>query len=218
MSHFVLFFNHWIFNRFLGSTTGSMCCCESHMHAGAHKHIQYTRRCPLPSLCQSLSQMYFIINQLVAHLPACCCFFFFSISIKHLLLLVWNVTLCCVLSFCGCRPWRTCLDYYTSAESVGCYQTQALSQVPRSRHATVKHKEDAAGQRQKQMAPDTDCTGQWLRKTMYISNADERGKTLNLRAIRQDIWNLRTNMPSSFITNRVFTVFSRTEDKLPKMV
>lgn len=166
-------------------------------------------------LSLSLSQMYFIINQLVAHLPACC---FFSLSIKHLLLLVWNVTLCCVLSFIGGRPWRTCLDYYTSTESGGCYQTQALSQVPCSRHATVKHKEDTAGQRQKQTAPDTDSTGQWLRKTKYISKADERGKMLNLRAIRQDIWNLRTNMPSSFITNRVFMVISRIEDKLPKMV
>lgn len=55
-------------------------------------HNTQTQRDLLPRLCPSLSQMYFIINQLVAHLPACC-WVFFSLSIKHLLLLVWNVTL-----------------------------------------------------------------------------------------------------------------------------
>lgn len=194
-----------------------MCCCKAHtwtyhtLAAGA-----VFSPCPLPSPCPSLSQIYFIINQLVAHLPACCVFF--SIN-KALIAFSLECDLApCALSFWGCRPWRTRLDYFTSAPSTGCYQTQALSQVPRSRHTATKHKQDAAGQRQTPTAPATrtDCTRQWLKKTMYISSAGGRGKMLNLRAIRQESRNVRTNTPSSFITNRVIMVFSRTEDKLPK--
>lgn len=125
-------------------------CARHAMHAGAQRQRAqiFSSLCPLPFLClpphltHTYTQMYFIINQSVAHLPACSCFFFYppppslSLSIKHLLLLVWNVTLhvVCCLSV-GCRPWRTCLDYYTSAHSAGCYQTHAVSQVPRCRHA-----------------------------------------------------------------------------------
>lgn len=53
---------------------------------------------------------------------------------------------------------------------------------------------------------------------MYISGTDGGGKTLNLRAIRQESWDLRTNTPLGFITNRVIMVFSRAEDKQSKMV
>lgn len=146
--------------------------------------------CPLPSPCPSLSQMYFIINQSVAHLPACC--FFPPLSIKHLLLLVLSVTLRAASpSFWGCRPWRTCLDYCTSAQSTGCYQTRALSQTPRSRHAATEREEDAAGPRRKQKNGPrntrTDCTGQGLEKSMYVSveaedNEPEANQTGKLKS------------------------------------
>ncbi len=129
---------------------------------------------PYPASCPSLSQMYFIINQLVAHLPAC---FFFSIN-KALIAFSLECDLArCVLSFWGCRPWRTRLDCFTSARSTGCYQTQALSQVPRSHHTAAKHKEDAAGQRQTQTAPVTHTpTAQdngWRKQCIFQEETEE---------------------------------------------
>lgn len=79
--------------------------CKTHCTVHTHRDIQSGGSCLLlsalyPPPCPSLSQMYFIINQLVAHLPACC--FFFSIN-KALIAFSLECDLAhCVLSFWGC--------------------------------------------------------------------------------------------------------------------
>lgn len=100
--HILFFFNYWISNGFFKVPLQDRCFAAEHtVHALMQAHTCSTQThehtvqpscgsslvspCPLPSPCPSLSQIYFIINQLVAHLPACC---FFFLSIKHLLLLV----------------------------------------------------------------------------------------------------------------------------------
>lgn len=70
---------------FLVSTTESMCCCQTHTHTQIFSSMpSRPLSVPLPQKC---------ILLLISWLHICLLVVFFSLSIKHLLLLVWNVTL-----------------------------------------------------------------------------------------------------------------------------
>lgn len=137
---FCSFFNHWISNGFLRFHCRiNVLLWSIHACTDTQTYSQNTAFPQPPtslSPCPSLSQIYFIINQLVAHLPACCVFFF-PIN-KALIAFSVECDLAhCVLSLWGRWPWETRLDFFTAALSPGCYQTAAHSQVPHSRHTAA---------------------------------------------------------------------------------
>lgn len=175
--HILFFFlTTGIFNRFLGST-GSMCCCESHMHAGAHKHIQYTHRCPLPSLCHSLSQMYFIINQLVAHLPACCFFFFFYIN-KALI----AFSLECDLVLCAVFLWVPTLKDLFGLLHFS-WVRGLLSNTSPQPSATLPSRHRETQRRRCRTKAKTNGPRHWLHRTM----AEENNVYFKCRRKRKDV-------------------------------
>lgn len=148
----------------------------------------FSPRAPYP-----LSQIYFIINQLVAHLPACC--IFFSIN-KALIAFSLQCDLAhCVLSFWWCRPWRTRLDYCTSDPSTGCYQTHALSQ----RHAPVTRPQNTNKALQEKGDTNSPSNAhnnyirrQWLKKKKLsisqVQAEEERRWTWGQSGRKVEIW------------------------------
>jgi len=129
---------------------------------------------PPPLPCSSLSQMYFIINQLVAHLPACC----FFLSIKHLLLLVENMTLHIVCRLSGGAD----LEGPVWTISLGLTPRAVIKHKPSAKcHTAAKHKEDTGGRRQTPRAPVTHTdTGQWLKKNNVYFKCRRKRKDVEL--------------------------------------
>lgn len=142
---------------------------------------------PYPSPRSSLSQMYFIINQLVAHLLALLLVFFYinkaliAFSLEHDLAR-------CVPSCWEFWPWRTRLDYFTfQLGPQAVFKLEPSAKRPATVTLPQNTKENLQDKgRHKQTSnihththTHTHYPGQWLKNTKYISRACGRGKTLN---------------------------------------
>lgn len=200
LSHFVLFLTtnrffrfHYRINVWLQNTLYS-----THTHTGTYSQ-EVAVFSFLPSTLPPVPLSHKCILLLISWLHICLLVVFFSIN-KALIAFSLECDLAhCVLSFWGCWPWRTRLDYYTAAQSTGCYQTRALSQVPRSRHTAAKTqrrrcrtKTDANGPCNTQTHTHT----HWLHGTMaeekqcifQVQTEEERRWTWGQSGRKVEIW------------------------------
>lgn len=187
---------------FLGSTTGSMFGCKTHCTVHTHTGT-YSQEVAvfsfLPSTLPPVPLSHNCILLLISWLHICLLVVFFSIN-KALIAFSLECDLAhCVLSFWGCWPWRTRLDYYTAAQSTGCYQTRALSQVPRSRHTAAKTQRRRCRTKTNANGPcntQTPTHTNWLHGTMaeekqcifQVQTEEERRWTWGQSGRKVEIW------------------------------